>query len=258
MTTSDKQKIQKRALQKIQKKPLIYRAFFYYSKPFLTKLNYYFLRKKWQKHADQRTLNWNWKKINYNRVAVVNLLLKKFQDPAYLEIGCDNNCLFDSIPTLKKIGVDPLRGGNIKKTSDSFFNSNTYQFDVIFIDGLHTYQQVRKDIINSIKSIRQGGYILIHDMLPRDWIQQHIPILLDSGWTGDVWKVAFELIETKGIEFKILKIDQGVGVIKVINKNTLLKNSTSLLKSKQFSYYYDNLNKLPIIEWLDAQQWLCS
>jgi len=64
------------------------------------------------------------------------------------------------------------------------------------------------------------------------------------------------LSQTEGIEFKIVKIDYGVGVIKVLSRNAELKDFREELTFKEFDYYYDNLNKLPIVEWDDAQEWL--
>jgi hypothetical protein len=166
--------------------------------------------------------------------------------------------LFDSVPVNNKIGVDPASGGTERKTSDEFFKSNTRQFDVIFIDGLHTYMQARRDIINSIKCLKEKGWIALHDMLPRNWMEQHIPIVTRDMWLGDVWKVAFELSQTEGIDFKILKIDCGVGVFRVLNKDVVLKDLTSELRDQQFSYYYDNIKGLPLTDWHDAQRWLRS
>jgi hypothetical protein len=188
----------------------------------------------------------------------VNLLLCKFNDPCYLEIGCASDELFNSVPTLKKIGVDPSSGGNVRKTSDDFFESNDTSFDVVFIDGLHTYEQVRRDVINSIKSLNKGGWIALHDMLPRNWLEHHVPIITQGAWTGDVWKIAFELVKTQGIEFKILKIDHGVGVIRVMDSKATLPDFKSDLLHQEFSYYFNNLKKLPIVEWKDAQDWLRS
>lgn len=214
------------------------------------------LKRKYKHHADPRTLDWAWGSINFNRIALVNLLLGRISDPSYLEIGCETDSLFNSVPCSNKTGVDPALGGNIRKTSDDFFALNTKRFDVIFIDGLHTYEQVRKDLINSIKAIKDGGWIAIHDMLPGNWMECHVPIVSRGAWTGDVWKVAFELSMTDGIEFKILKIDHGVGVIKVLGRNTELKDLRAELTLKEFSYYYENLSRLPIVEWNDAQDWL--
>ena len=39
----------------------------------------------------------------------------------YLEIGCDKDSNFSKIKVKNKIGVDPIKGGNVRKTSDDFF-----------------------------------------------------------------------------------------------------------------------------------------
>jgi hypothetical protein len=225
---------------------------------FLTPLYYKLLVRKWSHHSDSRRFDWDWWATNYNRVAVVNLLLSKFTNPAYLEIGCASNALFNSVPALNKVGVDPVSGGTERKTSDEFFRQNKSKFDVVFIDGLHTYEQVRKDVINSIKCLKHNGWVAIHDMLPRDWTEQHIPVVTREVWSGDVWKVGFELSQTDGIDFKILKIDYGVGVFRMLKKDVVLKDLTHVLHDKQFSYYYDNIKALPIIDWESAQEWLRS
>ena len=61
----------------------------------------------------------------------------------------------------------------IKMCSDDFFNffsiynimtSSEYKvFDVIYIDGNHRYEQVKKDISNSIRLIKGGGILSGHD-----------------------------------------------------------------------------------------------
>jgi hypothetical protein len=217
--------------------------------------------KEWAHHADERVLDWDWRKVHFNRIALVNLLVSKFRDPTYLEIGCASDALFNSVSARQKVGVDPSSGGNVRQTSDDFFKTNKTRFDVVFIDGLHTYEQVRRDLVNSINSLNEGGWIALHDMLPRNWIEHHvpyIPIEPQGAWTGDVWKVAFELTQTEGIDFRILKIDHGVGVIRVLKQAAKLRDLRSELLPKEFSYYYDNLNKLPIVEWDDAQAWLLS
>ena len=37
-------------------------------------------------------------------------------------------------------------GGNMKITSDDFFKQNKNKYDCVFIDGLHIYDQVKRDI----------------------------------------------------------------------------------------------------------------
>jgi predicted O-methyltransferase YrrM len=160
------------------------------------------------------------------------------------------------VPALRKTGVDPQNGGTIRKTSDEFFQENQSYFDVVFIDGLHTYEQVRNDVINSIKFLKPGGWIALHDLLPRSWIEHHVPILTTGLWTGDVWKVAFELAQTDGIDFKIIKIDHGVGVLRLNKDNPSLVDLRHELDDRQFSYFYENISKLPLVEWSDCQDWL--
>jgi len=244
--------------EKNRRKGFVHRALWYFMRPFVSRLKTYYLKKKYAHHHDARAFDWDWAAINFDRIAVVNLLLRKFSAPAYLEIGCATNSLFNAVPALNKTGVDPSAGGNVRATSDEFFATNKVFYDVVFIDGLHTYEQVRRDVINSIKCLNRGGWIALHDMLPRNWIEQHIPPISESTWTGDVWKLAFELRKTDGIEFKILKIDHGVGVIKVIDPDVTLCDLRHELVNKAFSYYYDNLSQLPVTEWNDAQVWLRS
>ena len=81
----------------------------------------------------------------YNRIAFINKAISKFADCNYLEIGVADNTTFSSIPLplTNKIGVDPSNGGTHRMTSDEFFSKNQ-KFNVIFIDGLHIYEQCQK------------------------------------------------------------------------------------------------------------------
>ena len=63
---------------------------------------------------------------------------------------------------------------------------------MVFIDGLHLYDQVRRDVANALAVVPAGGWIALHDMFPRDWIEEHTPQISTSRWTGDPWKVGFE------------------------------------------------------------------
>lgn len=143
-----------------------------------------------------------------------------------------------------------------EKLQTSFFRANKAFFDIIFVNGAHTYEQVREDAINSIKFLNLGGWIAFHDMLRRNWIECNVPIVDIGRWTGDVWKLAFGLSQTDGVDFKIVKIDHGVGVLRLTKDNPKLADLTKELSDKKFSYFYENVSKLPIIEWADAQHWL--
>lgn len=65
------------------------------------------------------------------------------------------------------INLDIIKRENIifeKKTSDSFFLNNKLLFDIIYIDGLHTYEACSKDLLNSFKFLNVEGYIMIDDV----------------------------------------------------------------------------------------------
>ena len=74
-----------------------------------------------------------------NRQFIVQDIIKRKNYKSYLEIGCFDDELFNFVNCEKKIGVDPVVGGNIRKKSDDYFKDCNEKFDCIFIDGLHTY-----------------------------------------------------------------------------------------------------------------------
>ena len=171
-----------------------------------------------RRHAANRSavvFDHDWRAIPYTRAALVNRLLADRPDGRYLEIGCAGDELFNAVMAADKVGVDPVRGGTHRMTSDVYFALNPdARFDVIFIDGLHLYDQVRRDLVNALARIEPDGWIALHDSFPRDWLEEHVPQIVTSGWTGDGWKVAFELLETEGVEFRLVAIDHGVLVVK--------------------------------------------
>ena len=138
----------------------------------------------------------DWHGILYNRISFISCAVSKFKNCHYLEIGADHNHCFTSVPAIDKIGVDPEKGGNRRDTSDNFFKSNKKEFDVIFIDGLHVFDQCRRDVINSLKFLSADGFIFIHDLIPRNYMEENVP-KLGEPWCGDVWKVAQELSKKK-------------------------------------------------------------
>jgi len=193
----------------------------------------------------------DWNKILFNRVSFIVAATQKFNECRYLEIGCDNNWCFNSIPVAGKIGIDPDRGGNIKDTSDNFFKNNKNRFDVIFIDGLHVYEQCRRDVINSLKILEKNGYIFLHDMTPRNWAEENVPRLKNTLWTGDIWKVAIELSKTKGIDFFVINADFGVGVLKKKEDNIVYHDEFENLKDLKFK---DFLNLNESINYIDPEE----
>lgn len=154
----------------------------------------------------------HWDRIKYRRTDLIRALLTTYPSKSYLEIGCENDRNFGAVPVGKKIGVDPASGGTHRMTSDAFFETNTEKFDFVFVDGLHTYEQVRRDVVNSLRFLEPGGIIAIHDMLPASWEFEHVP-RVHRFWTGSVWKVAYEIKERFGTKFGVVVANHGVGVI---------------------------------------------
>ena len=163
-----------------------------------------------------------------------------------MEIGCDKDQLFSRVEIQNKIGVDPYSGGNIRKTSDDFFLKNNQTFDLVFIDGLHTYAQVKKDILNSIKFLNDGGIILVHDCLPNSMAKQAIP-RYKMQWNGDVWKAIVDLRQDPDLEIYTCEIDEGIGVIKKKKNTSVLKLSTEINKLSFKDYYHNHKKYMRII-----------
>ena len=186
-------------------------------------------------------LNYDWEASNSDRVEVLNAISKKISAKKYLEIGCDLNQVFDKVDCNFKIGVDPERGGTIRDTSDNFFKYNEDKFDLIFIDGLHTFEQIFKDFNNSFNCLNEGGYIVMHDLIPRTWLEEHVP-RISNNWCGDVWKISFLLNNIEDHKYNLLLTDFGLGIFK--KKNKYLKTNNINISKKNFSYFYKNFFKL--------------
>ena len=209
--------------------------------------------RKFSSHSHPKTYDWKWKSKGFNRIATVNHLIAITGglNSKYLEIGCASNTLFDSVASNFKTGVDPASGGTHRMTSDEFFATNKEIFNVIFIDGLHEYEQVHRDAINALNSVEVGGFIAFHDFLPSNWKEHHVP-RISNIWTGDCWKLALQLIEAKGVEFVVLDIDHGVGLMKKLSNNWSIPNVDKDLKSAEFDYFVEAFDRLPIHSFNDG------
>ena len=186
--------------------------------------------------------------INFNinkRIDVINLCIKKLDAKSYLEIGCDHDEVFSKVSLDKKVGVDPFNGGNVRKTSNEFFETNNDKFDLIFIDGLHTYDQVRQDVLNSLKYLNQNGIIVIHDLLPitEKQTSEILPNPWFPGWLGSCYKLNFELNSVNNFDFHIVTTDLGCGVITNVKGNKInLPNFKT-----DWNFYITNYKKLPLV-----------
>ena len=113
------------------------------------------------------------------RAEVINYFVTRFGYRRYLEIGVEARVTFNEVNVPEKTAVDPhfkiardlLRGASFETTSDAFFDDNPRaNFDLIFIDGLHTFEQSLRDFTRSLSRISENGLILIDDCYPSDYL----------------------------------------------------------------------------------------
>ena len=193
-------------------------------------------------------IGFNFSKKKSRKELVQNIIIKK-NYKKYLEIGCFDDELFNHIDCLKKVGVDPMTGGTIRMTSDQFFSNNKEFFDCVFIDGLHEFHQVRKDIYNSLRFLNDGGIILLHDCLPNNYYEQAIP-RCQWTWNGDVWKAIVEVRRSKDVDVYTCYADYGIGVIiKRPNRNLLDYPEQNFSKMKFDDYFHNHKRLMNIIEY---------
>ena len=93
-------------------------------------INPYYYFRKFKKITVKNFFDYE--KSPYNRLSLISLAISQtimkrgYENCNYLEIGCFDNKAFDTIPLPleQKIGIDPLRGGTHRMTSDVFFSNN--------------------------------------------------------------------------------------------------------------------------------------
>ena len=181
------------------------------------------------------------------RYDVINFLLSTLnRDCTYLEIGVRNPAdNFNRIQASTKYSVDP--GLEFKEnpvdfvlTSDQFFDQlragkvlqTDIQFDVIFIDGLHTAEQVDRDIKNALEFIKEDGFIVLHDCNPPTESharEEHDYRLspAQNAWNGTTWKGFLKWRRNTSIYSCTIDTDWGIGIIsknKNIGKPSVTKN----------------------------------
>ena len=209
----------------------------------------------------------------YNMIqACIDVVKKRKSKVNYLEIGVQTGYCFFKIKADNKLAVDPdfiiklknkikayiknlsnFNNEYFELTSDDFFAQKadhikkTGGLDVVFIDGLHLYEQVAKDIENALKYLNKGGVILVHDCNPlnenaavraytsAEVIAMNLPGY-DYIWNGDVWKAIVELRTTrKDVDVMVINTDHGVGLIRPVNTQTGLELTETQLTSLNYT-----------------------
>lgn len=125
----------------------------------------------------------------------------------YLEIGCRSGESFAPVRS-KTVAVDPFFRAEIniigkkpalhvfQQTSDDFFASgflarNGIRLGLAFLDGMHLFEFLLRDFINTEAAMVPGGVIMLHDCVPfgMEMTTRDLANLPPGSWTGDVWKL---------------------------------------------------------------------
>ena len=132
----------------------------------------------------------------------------------YLEVGTETGISL-AVAGCDAIAVDPrfvLQAGvtgNRRRTfffqmpSDTFFATENARellgrpVDIAFLDGLHQFEFLLRDLISTEAACHPRSLILLHDCVPlnpRMALRQYVPGDSSEGhtvyfWTGDVWKL---------------------------------------------------------------------
>lgn len=150
----------------------------------------------------------------------VRLVTQLRKARSYLEVGVHNGSSL-ALVECASIGVDPKFvfdrnpvGSKpslslFQMTSDAFFERHDPRaifggaVDVAFLDGLHLFEFLLRDFINTEKVCAPDSVILLDDCLPLNVEmaeREHRPAArqdrpLSGWWTGDVWKLLWVLRE---------------------------------------------------------------
>lgn len=195
------------------------------------------------------------------RFNLVNRLIGAFDYKSYLEIGVSIGECFKRVKCESKTSVDPEQFGYTtnQMTSDQYFDQlpEDTKFDIIFIDGLHIWEQCYKDINNALKHLSPNGTIICHDMNPLQEMYQSRVSNRDI-WNGDVWKAFVKLRSERNDLFTCMieDCDYGLGIISWGNQEPI-----KLDKPVENLLYYDFkkdknylMNTVKLIDYLESNK----
>jgi len=152
--------------------------------------------------------NWSVNRLNWAR----DLIDAKH----YLEIGVFKGQTFNSFECAFKDAVDPNfqfdtkafarpRTRFFEVPSDTFFMSDAMKgrrpYDLCFLDGLHTFEQILRDFLGTLPLTHENSIILIDDTVPSDMFSaqkqgvaakmRRLSGVEGNAWHGDVYKVVY-------------------------------------------------------------------
>lgn len=142
----------------------------------------------------------------------------------YLEVGCRSGKSFAPVRS-KTIAVDPFFRAEIniigtkpalhvfQQTSDDFFAGsflaqNDIRLGLAFLDGMHLFEFLLRDFMNTEAAMDPRGVILLHDCVPfgGGMTTRDLDNLPKAAWTGDVWKL-IPILQTWRPDLRLTVLD---------------------------------------------------
>lgn len=186
-----------------------------------------------------KTMQVQLKKDIINRTTILQRFIKNKSFQTYLEIGVHTGINFFQIDAPYKIAIDPkfLIFGDTKTnkssehfyevTSDAYFESDATKIieerkvNAALVDGLHTYPQSKKDVLNVLKYLTEDGIIIMHDCYPENEAASNPDMQaaikspgFSGAWMGDVWKTIVWLrANRQDLTVFTLDTDCGLGIV---------------------------------------------
>ena len=148
------------------------------------------------------------------------ILARIIRAKKYLELGIDQGQLIRIMSgTVERcVGVDIQdiitdKNGFVFRqcSTDAFFASNDEYFDMIFIDALHQFEQIKIDFNNSIKYLNTNGIICLHDTDPESKECAAVD------YAGDCYKMVKYIHDNYAYRFDILTLptdNSGITIVK--------------------------------------------
>ena len=183
---------------------------------------------------------------------------------SYLEIGVNKGGTFLCIETPRRVAFDPnflFDTQSHKSEATSFYEvtSDVYfseiaspqdQFDLIFLDGLHTFEQTFRDFCASLSHSHQKTIWVIDDTNPVSWAaaarkQRQLSarvvrrLLRDRRlhWMGDVFKVVFAIHDFFPQFSYATFCEHGQTVVRHQTREQFLPSWDSLAKITRLNYW---------------------
>ena len=195
-----------------------------------------------------------------NRTNIINTLFDRYNFKSYLEVGveyAENN--FDKIHCKNKDSVDPNPKGACTyiMTSDKFFE--TYpdkKYDVIFLDGMQTKEQMYKDATNSMKHLNDGGFIVMHCCDPRhESLTVSYQEYLKRGgcWLGTTYK-AFLQLKSELPDWSCFVVGGGWGC-GILTSRKIYENRYRRENIDNLSWSSFNKSRSRFLQWVSYKQY---